>query len=107
MRIFLIILVKIIIIVGNIDLGGKTINVRSNSVLDFQGGKISIGNINLNNTIITGVKEDISSVITATIAGTYGEGQVLYDSSLKEVKIWNGTAWTNTDGTLTSKVVIV
>lgn len=95
------------IIVGNIDLGGNTINVRPNSVLDFQGGKISNGNINLNNTIITGVKKDISSVITATIAGTYGEGQVLYDSSLKEVKIWNGTAWTNTDGTLTSKVVIV
>lgn len=42
---------------------------------------------------------DITKYITASISGTYAEGQVLYDSSLKKMKLYNGTEWVNLDGT--------
>ena len=34
-----------------------------------------------------------------SITGTYKEGQIIYDSTIKKMKLWNGTAWVNLDGT--------
>lgn len=90
---------KIYKIVSDIDLQGSVLTMPANCTLDFQGGKIVNGTIILNDTIIRNVEGDISTVITSTITGTYGEGQILYDSTLKKVKLWNGTAWVNLDGT--------
>ena len=86
-------------IVSDIDLAGETLTIPINCTLDFQGGSFSNGTIILNNTIIRNVEGDISTVITATITGTYKAGQVLYDGTLLKMKLWNGTAWVNLDGT--------
>lgn len=86
-------------IIYNFDLDGTTLTLPANCILDFQGGKIVNGTIILNDTIIRNVEGDISTVITSTITGTYGEGQILYDSTLKKMKLWNGTSWVNLDGT--------
>lgn len=81
-------------IVGNVDLGGTNVTLPTGCVLDFQGGTITF-----NNTLVENSRGDISSVITATIAGTYKAGQVLYDGTLLKMKLWNGTSWVNLDGT--------
>lgn len=86
-------------IVGNVDLGGTNVTLPTGCVLDFQGGTIVNGTITFNNTLVENSRGDISSVITATIAGTYKAGQVLYDRTLLKMKLWNGTSWVNLDGT--------
>lgn len=84
-------------ITKDIDLGHGVLTIPAGCTLDFQGGSISNGTVTLNNTLI--IQQDIENHITATINGTYKEGQVLYDSVLKKMKLWNGTAWVNMDGT--------
>lgn len=81
----------------DITLSGGTLTIPEGCTLDFQGGSIINGTLILNNTLI--IQQDIENHITATINGTYKEGQVLYDSVLKKMKLWNGTAWVNMDGT--------
>lgn len=81
----------------DITLSGGTLTIPAGCTLDFQGGSIINGTLILNNTLI--IQQDIENHITATINGTYKEGQVLYDSVLKKMKLWNGTAWVNMDGT--------
>lgn len=81
------------------NLNNQTITIPEGCILDFQGGLISNGTITLNNTKILPQGCNIADYITATILGTYKEGQMLYDSSLKKMKLWNGSEWTNLDGT--------
>ena len=83
----------------DIDLESGTLTIPSGCTLDFQGGSISNGTIILDNTKILPQGCNITNYITATISGTYKEGQMLYDSSLKKMKLWNGTSWVNLDGT--------
>lgn len=80
-------------------MGGTNVTLPTGCVLDFQGGTIVNGTITFNNTLVENSRGDISSVITATIAGTYKAGQVLYDGTLLKMKLWNGTSWVNLDGT--------
>lgn len=35
----------------------------------------------------------------ALALGTAGEGSVVYDDTLNKLVLWNGTTWTNLDGT--------
>lgn len=86
-------------ITRNLDLESSTLTIPSGCTLDFQGGSISNGTITLDNTKILPQGCNIADYITATISGTYKEGQMLYDSSLKKMKLWNGTDWVNLDGT--------
>ena len=86
-------------IVNDINLGNAVLTIPTGCTLDFAGGSFSKGTIILNNTIIRNVVGDISTVITATITGTYKAGQVLYDGTLLKMKLWNGTSWVNLDGT--------
>lgn len=86
-------------IITNINLESETVIIPSGCTLDFQGGSISNGTITLDNTKILPQGCNIADYITATISGTYKEGQMLYDGSLKKMKLWNGTAWVNMDGT--------
>lgn len=86
-------------ITEDIDLNGGTLTILDGCTLDFQGGLISNGTITLDNTKILPQGCNISDYITASISGTYKEGQILYDSSLKKMKLWNGSSWVNLDGT--------
>lgn len=81
------------------DLQGQTITIPEGCTLDFQGGKITNGTIMLNDTKVLPLGCDISDYITASISGTYKKGQMLFDNSLNKMKLWNGTAWVNLDGT--------
>lgn len=84
-------------IIADVDLGGISFTMPANCTLKFNGGKIINGELILQNTKLY-IMGDISEYITATISGTYKEGQILYDNSLKKYKLWNGTAWVNMDG---------
>lgn len=86
-------------ITKDISLEGGTLTIPEGCTLDFQGGTIVNGTIIFNNTKILPIGGNIKDYITATIEGTYKEGQVLYDPSLKKMKLWSGTAWVNLDGT--------
>lgn len=93
---------KIYKITQDIDLCHGVLTVLYGCTLDFQGGSISNGTITLNNTKIHPQGCNIADYITATISGTYKEGQILYDSSLKKMILFNGTDWVNLDGTALS-----
>ena len=90
---------KIYKITKDINLGNGTLTIPTGCALDFQGGSIINGTITLNNTKVLPQGSNITDYITYTITGKYKEGQVLYDSTLKKMKLWNGTAWVNLDGT--------
>lgn len=91
----------------DVDLHGGTLNMLANCTLDFQGGKIINGTINLNGTKVSGIVGDINNYIEATITGTYSQGQKLYDSATQQYKVWDGSNWINMDGTLSDSVVII
>lgn len=89
-------------ITRDIDLGGSTLTIPAGCTLDFQGGYITKGTVQLNNTKILPMGCNIEDYITASVSGTYKEGQFLYDSTLKKMKLYNGTTWVNMDGTALS-----
>lgn len=85
---------------ADIDLKEANTTLGNNCILDFTGGgAIKNGTLTLNNTLVLPMGCDINDYITATIDGTYKEGQVLYDSNLKKQKLYNGSSWVNLDGT--------
>ena len=86
-------------IVSDIDLKGGTLQINMGCTLIFDGGSISNGTLQLTGTKILPMGVDITKYVSATISGTYAEGQVLYDSDLKKQKLWNGSTWVNLDGT--------
>lgn len=113
---------KVYKIVGNIDLDGGELTIASGSTLDFQGGSFSNGTIVGQNTKVLVVGNPFNDTITVSgniydinginiLALTKGtteqrptntiisEGFEYYDSTLKKMILWNGTAWTNLDGT--------
>lgn len=75
----------------------KTIIIPYGSTLDFQGGKIS-GKIKIDKAYMhpTGlcVQDYVDSV-----EGTFGDGQIVYNKSMKRMELWNGSSWVNVDGT--------
>lgn len=88
-------------ITKDIDLGHGILTIPAGCTLDFQGGSFSSGTIVFNSTLVLPQSCDIKNYILSTITGSYKEGQVIYDSTLtpKKMKMWNGTAWVNLDGT--------
>lgn len=90
---------KIYKITQDIDLGHGVLTVPYGCTLDFQGGNIINGAIILDRTLVLPLGLNITKYISATITGTYAEGQILYDVELKKMKLWNGSAWVNVDGT--------
>lgn len=87
-------------------LADQTIEIPDNCVLQFEGGSIrnivstnNQGVLIFNNTRVLPLSEDFTNIIEAKIEGTYKEGQTLYDPELKKIKLWNGSEWTNLDGT--------
>lgn len=90
---------KIYKITQDIDLNHGILTIPSGCTLDFQGGTIKNGTITLNKPKILPQGCNITDYITATISGSYKEGQIIYDNSLKKMKLWNDSAWVNLDGT--------
>ena len=107
---------------ADIDLGGGELTIATGSTLDFQGGSFSNGTIVGQNTKVLVVGNPFNDTITVSgniydinginiLALTKGtteqrptntiisEGFEYYDSTLKKMILWNGTAWTNLDGT--------
>ncbi len=88
-------------VTNDYDLGGNTLTIPSGCTLSFNGGRLFNGTIVLNGTKVLPQACDITDYTSAvTINGTYREGQILYDKTLtpKKMKMWNGTAWVNLDG---------
>lgn len=62
------------------NLNGATLDIPENSVLIFDGGSLSNGIVNLNNTRILPQAFTIQDYLKCTINGTYKDGQLRYDS---------------------------
>ena len=62
------------------NLNGATLDIPENSVLIFDGGSISNGTVNLNNTRILPQAFTVQDYLKCTINGTYKDGQLRYDS---------------------------
>lgn len=85
-------------ITKDIDLEGETLVILTGCTIDFQGGKILNGVIELNNTKILPNGSLIKDYITAKINGTYCIGQCLYDDNINKPIWWTGTKWTDANG---------
>lgn len=75
------------------DLNNSTVTLPENCILLFNGGKISNGELNLNNTLVYPlgiVKED---VLECTTIGNFKEGQIFFDKEQGQLSIWDGTSW--------------
>lgn len=74
------------------DLDGKTIIIPSDSVLAFDGGSFSNGQIILDNTLVVPPTLDLNDVFkNITLGGTYKEGQTIYKD--KYLQYWDGKKW--------------
>ena len=74
------------------DLDGNTITIPSDSVLVFDGGSFSNGQIVLDNTLVVPPTLDLNDVLkNITIGGTYKEGQTIYKD--KYLQYWDGKKW--------------
>ena len=74
------------------DLGGNTITIPSDSVLVFDGGSFSNGQIILDNTLVVPPTLDLNDVFkNITLGGTYKEGQTIYKD--KYLQYWDGKKW--------------
>ena len=84
------------------DLNGETLTVPTGCTLNFTHlGKVNNGKIKLQGTALVLPANNIANIGTATIdsTSTYATGQMLYDTTLKKPKWYNGTAWITADGT--------
>lgn len=82
----------------NFDLNGAEITILEGCVLDFQGGKIINGIINIRNTKILPQGCVVEDYITAYIEGNYVHGQCFFDKNINKPKWWTGTAWVDAAG---------
>lgn len=80
-------------ITKDIDLKGETLNVPNNCILDFQGGTIKGGTLNLNNTLIRPTGCVMTDFANCNVIGSYRIGQCLYDKSKGKPIWWNGEKW--------------
>lgn len=80
------------------DLNEEEITVPENCTLDFKGGNIDNGILNINDTNILPNGCIISDYIKANIIGTYKKGQCLYDIDINKPKWYNGENWIDATG---------
>ena len=85
-------------ITQDLDLEGKTWIVPVGCVLDFQGGRIINGTVNLNSALILPMGIDVNKYIYADIVGNYYKGQIVYDNNSNSLKLFDGSYWRNIIG---------
>lgn len=89
----------IYIIQYDYDLNGDTITIEHDTILLFFGGSIKNGNVIIKENVeILPQGCNIENYIKCPIEGNFKEGQILYDSNIKNIKIWNGENWINSNG---------
>lgn len=92
----------------NFTLNGNIVNLPDNCILRFDGGKIENGTLNLNGASVEPADQDMSEYFAEDLTATgFKAGQTFYDKEIEALKTWDGEDWTNVDGTLVSKVVIL
>lgn len=80
------------------DLNGEEITIPEDCILDFQGGKIINGTINMNNTKVLPQGCVVEDYITASIGGHYSQGQCFFDKNINKPKWWTGNKWVDATG---------
>ena len=80
------------------DLNGEEINIPKDCTLDFRGGKIINGTINMRNTKILPQGCVVEDYIAAYIEGHYTQGQCFFDKNINKPKWWTGTKWIDATG---------
>lgn len=88
----------IYVIQYDFDLNGEEITIPANCTLDFQGGTIYNGTLELNGTKIYPNGCILGDYVKANITGTYAVGQCLYDAIQNKPKWWTGTKWVDATG---------
>lgn len=88
------------------DLNGQNIKVPNNSTIKFVGGSFNNGELNPNKSMIYPLGLNLKKHVVPGKNGTdwsnwklFVEGQVIYDPDIKKMKLFNGEAWVNLDGT--------
>ena len=81
------------------DLNSAEITIPEGCTLDFQGGKIINGTINMQNTKILPQGCVVEDYITASIEGSYAQGQYFFDKIINKPKWWAGSTWVDATGT--------
>ena len=80
------------------DLNGEEINIPKDCTLDFRGGKIINGTINMRNTKILPQGCVVEDYIAAYIEEDYTQGQCFFDKNINKPKWWTGTKWIDATG---------
>lgn len=80
------------------DLKGENITIPDGCILDFRGGTIFNGNINLINTQVQPNGCVLDDYISANITGTFKAGQCVFDKALEKPKWWTGNKWVDATG---------
>lgn len=76
-------------------------NIPKKCIADFSRGyKIKNGTLGLNGCRFIPQGLSLNDYFeNVTLSGSFAEGQVVYDPDIKKMKLWNGSEWTNLDGT--------
>ena len=77
---------------------GDTLWMPAGATLDFQGGTISGGTINLSSTKILPMGCNIEDYITSTISGNYRNGQMLFNATVGKPMWYYGGKWVDANG---------
>lgn len=76
------------------NLNGKTITLPSNSILDFDGGSITNGTIQLNSIKIKNSPVILEQVFPECILeGYFSSDTLIFDPQEKGFKYWDGSVW--------------
>ena len=75
------------------DLNNNTITLPEDCILFFNGGKISNGKLNLNNTLVYPLGVTKKDVLNCSIEGNFKEGQVFFNREYGQLSTWNGSHW--------------
>ena len=89
----------IYVVVDGLTLSGQTIEVPSNCVLDFDGGYLEAGTLNINGATIYPSYNNLSdrrALLTLQIVGNPGIGTFRFSN--KKPSWWSGTDWVDGEG---------
>ena len=75
------------------DLNNSTVTLPENCILLFNGGRISNGKLNLNNTLVYPLGVTREDVLDCFIGGSFKEGQILFHREYRQLSTWNGLYW--------------
>ena len=81
------------------DLNDEEVTIPNGCVLDFQGGMLINGKVQLSNTKIIPNGCIITDYIPEGVTGTYARGQCIFNCNLNKPIWWTGSKWVDAIGT--------